>query len=48
MDSNQLFEQTKPIKLFFMAAVPGTLGMLAGSLYGLYMVFWKGFLWDRS
>ena len=35
MDSNQLFEQTKPIKLFFMAAVPGTLGMLAGSLYGL-------------
>lgn len=35
MDSNQLFAKTRPLKLFFMAAIPGTLGMLAGSLYGI-------------
>lgn len=35
MNQTQLFEKTKPIKLFFLAAVPGAVSMLAASLYGL-------------
>lgn len=35
LQSDILFAKTNPLKLFFRAAVPGTLGMLAGSVYGL-------------
>ncbi len=35
MNSIKIFETTKPVKLFFMAAVPGALSMLASSLYYL-------------
>lgn len=35
MKSNALFEKTPPIKLFFLAAIPGGISMLAGSLYGI-------------
>ena len=30
-----LFSKTKPVRLFFMAAIPGSVGMLASSLYQL-------------
>lgn len=33
MDSPTLFSQTPPVRLFFMAAVPGAISMLASSLY---------------
>lgn len=33
MDSPTLFSQTPPIRLFFLAAIPGALSMLASSLY---------------
>lgn len=36
MDSKQLFATTKPSKLFFLAAIPGAISMLASSLYGLF------------
>ena len=32
-NSERLFSQTKPIKLFFLAAIPGAISMLASSLY---------------
>lgn len=35
LQSDILFAKTNPLKLFFRAAIPGTLGMLAGSIYGL-------------
>ena len=35
MNHNVLFEKTSPIKLFFLAAIPGGISMLAASLYGL-------------
>lgn len=33
MDSPTLFSQTPPVRLFFLAAIPGALSMLASSLY---------------
>lgn len=36
MDSKKLFATTKPSKLFFLAAIPGAISMLAASLYGLF------------
>lgn len=33
MDSPTLFSQTPPVRLFFFAAIPGALSMLASSLY---------------
>ncbi len=36
MNSKELFAKTKPSKLFFLAAVPGAISMLASSLYGLF------------
>ena len=35
MDSKALFLQTRPVRLFFIAAIPGIISMLASSLYGL-------------
>ena len=35
MDSTALFSKTPPLKLFFTAAVPGAISMLASSLYQL-------------
>lgn len=35
MDHKTLFAKTKPSRLFFMAAIPGSIGMLASSLYQL-------------
>lgn len=35
MNSHILFSKTPPVRLFFMAAIPGAISMLAASLYGL-------------
>ncbi len=35
MESHKLFTATKPVKLFFFAAVPGAISMLASALYGM-------------
>lgn len=35
MEHNSLFEKTPPLKLFFTAAIPGGISMLASSLYGI-------------
>ena len=35
MDSNTLFAKTPPVKLFFIASLPGAVGMLASALYQL-------------
>lgn len=35
MNHNTLFEKASPVKLFFMAAIPGGISMLASSLYGI-------------
>lgn len=35
MEYNALFQKTPPLKLFLMAAIPGGISMVAGSLYGL-------------
>lgn len=35
MDHKTLFSKTAPVKLFFLAAIPGSIGMLASSLYQL-------------
>lgn len=35
MNSHILFSKTPPARLFFMAAIPGAISMLAASLYGL-------------
>ena len=35
-DINQFFGKTLPLKLFFLVATPGAIGMLASSLYGLF------------
>lgn len=36
MNSSSLYLKTSPLKLFFTAAIPGAISMLAGSLYGLF------------
>ncbi len=36
MDSYNLYTKTKILKLFFMVAVPGSIGMIASSLWGLF------------
>ena len=33
MDSNKLFAKTPPLKLFFIASLPGAVSMLASALY---------------
>ena len=33
MNSHNLFAATKPLKLFFIAAIPGAVSMLAAALY---------------
>ncbi len=33
MDSQTLFTRTPPVRLFFLAAIPGSISMLASSLY---------------
>lgn len=35
MEQNALFEKTSPLRLFFTAAIPGGISMLAASLYGI-------------
>ena len=35
MDNKTLFSQVAPLKLFFIAALPGAISMLASSLYQL-------------
>ena len=35
MDSQTLFARTPPVKLFFLASIPGAVGMLASALYQL-------------
>ena len=36
MESKKLFAQTRPVKLFFIASIPGAISMLASALYGLF------------
>ncbi len=36
MDSKELFLKTRPLRLFFIAAIPGAVSMLASALYGLF------------
>lgn len=36
MQTNRLFLKTSPLRLFFLAAIPGAVSMLASSLYGLF------------
>lgn len=33
MDSHRLFSETSPLKLFFLASIPGAISMLASALY---------------
>ena len=33
MENITLFEKTSPLKLFFKAAIPGSIGMLASAIY---------------
>lgn len=33
MENITLFEKTPPLKLFFKAAIPGSIGMLASAIY---------------
>lgn len=35
MSNESIFEKTSPVKLFFLAAIPGGISMLAASLYGI-------------
>lgn len=35
-DNNVFYGKTPPLKLFFLVALPGAIGMLASSLYGLF------------
>lgn len=35
-DNNEFYGKTPPLKLFFLVALPGAVGMLASSLYGLF------------
>ena len=35
MNSQTLFSKTPPVKLFFLASIPGAVGMLASALYQL-------------
>lgn len=35
MSGNALFEKASPVRLFFLAAIPGGISMLASSLYGI-------------
>ena len=35
-DNNKFYGGTPPLKLFFLVALPGAIGMLASSLYGLF------------
>ena len=35
MNSQTLFLKTRPLKLFFLASIPGAIGMLASALYQL-------------
>lgn len=49
MNHNTLYANTAPLKLFFMAAIPGGISMLAASLYGLLDgVFVGRFLGETS
>ena len=36
MNSETLFAKTPPLKLFFLASLPGAVGMLASALYQLF------------
>ena len=36
MESKKLFAQTRPVKLFFIASIPGAISMLASALYQLF------------
>lgn len=36
MESKEFFLNTKPLKLFFIAAIPGAISMLAASLYSIF------------
>ena len=36
IDNDAFYGETKPLKLFASVAVPGAVGMLAASLYGLF------------
>ena len=36
MDSKTLFAKTPPLKLFFIASIPGAVSMLASALYQLF------------
>ncbi len=36
MDSNELFSKVSPVKLFFIAAIPGSVSMLASMLYSIF------------
>lgn len=36
MDSHKLFANTPPLRMFFIAAIPGAIGMLASALYQMF------------
>lgn len=49
MDSKALFEKTPPGKLFFMTAVPGSVGMLVSAIYQFFEGIFVGrFLGDTA
>ena len=48
MDSKALFLQTRPVRLFFTAAIPGIISMLASSLYGLLDGIFVGRILDDT
>ena len=43
MENITLFEKTPPLKLFFKAAIPGSIGMLASAIY----LFFDGVIISR-
>ena len=48
MDSTALFSKTPPLKLFFTAALPGAVSMLASSLYQLIDGIFVGNFLDNT
>lgn len=47
MNSHTLFAKTPPVKLFFLAAIPGAVSMLASALYQLIDGVLVGRFWGK-
>ena len=44
-NSNRLYAETPPLKLFFTAAIPGVIGMFAMSIYWAVLLLLRHFLY---